>query len=113
MPGGTTAYVKKADIESRKETTTSFMPTGIFDTLSLSQVADFVKYLASPAQMPLAVAQLFWVSVKLGDTLTLTLPDVAPGMHDLPDDRTISAAIINHPANFLPAKTPRTWTPLL
>jgi putative heme-binding domain-containing protein len=28
-------------------------------------------------------AQLFWVSVQLGHTLTLTVPDLAPGTHDL------------------------------
>ncbi|MFZ4766547.1 MAG: hypothetical protein ACOYMN_16465, partial [Roseimicrobium sp.] len=28
-------------------------------------------------------AQLFWVSVQLGHTLTLTLPDLAPGTHDV------------------------------
>ena len=150
MPGGATTDVKKPNIAKREEMPTSLMPAGLFDALPLNQVADLVKYLASPAQVPLpdgAVptnttakpnppapttttkqlvpapaegvtrieaeslrlknakitggelraqdmasfkndvwsgnAQLFWVSVQLGHTLTLTVPDVAPGTHDV------------------------------
>jgi putative membrane-bound dehydrogenase-like protein len=143
MPGGTTTDVKKANVAKREELPASLMPAGLFDALPLNQVADLVKYLASPAQVPLpadapatatapvpapavvvpALArggvliegegllpanakatggdlstqsmanfsngvwsggrQLFWVNVELGDTLTLTLPSLAPGTHDL------------------------------
>jgi len=136
MPGGTTIDVKKATIAKREEMPMSLMPAGLFDALPLNQVADLVKYLASPAQVALpngqaasssapapapaanvtrieaeslrpkhakvtggelrtqdmagfkndvwsGNAQLFWVSVQLGHTLTLTLPEVPPGTHDL------------------------------
>lgn len=150
MPGGTTTDVKKAAIAKREEMPASLMPAGLFDALPLSQVADLVKYLASPAQVPLpdgtaiptapakpsppatpaatkplvpapaagvtrieaeslrpkntkitggelrtqdmagfkndvwsGNSQLFWVSVQLGHTLTLTVPDLAPGTHDV------------------------------
>jgi putative membrane-bound dehydrogenase-like protein len=53
MPGGTTTDVKKADIANRQELAQSLMPAGLFDALPLEQVADLVKYLASPTQVPL------------------------------------------------------------
>ena len=53
MPGGTETDVKKADIEKRQEMTQSLMPAGLFEALPLEQVADLVKYLASPNQVPL------------------------------------------------------------
>ena len=149
MPGGSSTDVKKANIAKRDEMPTSLMPPGLFDALPLTQVADLVKYLASPAQVAVARAsslsgaagfqpasggqdaretsqavnlsykrieaedlrfkhakitggelrrqdmagfkndkwsagnQLFWVSVKMGDTLTLTVPDAPTGTHDI------------------------------
>lgn len=143
MPGGTTTDVKKANIAKREELPASLMPAGLFDALPLNQVADLVRYLASPAQVPLSSAapattaapvpaptvivpalakggaliegeallpanakatggalstqnmanfsngawsggrQLFWISVELAHKLTLTLPDLAPGTHDV------------------------------
>ena len=53
MPGGTTADVKKSDVETRQELAQSLMPVGMFDALPLEQVADLVKYLGSPAQVPM------------------------------------------------------------
>ncbi|MEM0896826.1 MAG: PVC-type heme-binding CxxCH protein, partial [Verrucomicrobiota bacterium] len=53
MPGGVLVDVKKADVANRLEMTQSLMPAGLFDALPLSQVADLVKYLASPQQVPL------------------------------------------------------------
>ena len=53
MPGGTTTDVKKTEIKSRQELTQSLMPAGLFDALPIEQVADLVKYLASPRQVPM------------------------------------------------------------
>lgn len=53
MPGGTETEVKKTDIEKRQEMAQSLMPAGLFEALPLEQVADLVKYLASPNQVPL------------------------------------------------------------
>lgn len=53
MPGGTETDVKKGDIEKRQELAQSLMPAGLFEALPLGQVADLVKYLASPNQVPL------------------------------------------------------------
>ncbi|MEM9479372.1 MAG: c-type cytochrome, partial [Verrucomicrobiota bacterium] len=53
MPGGVLVDVKKADVANRLEMSQSLMPAGLFDALPLSQVADLVKYLASPQQVPL------------------------------------------------------------
>ncbi len=133
LPGGTTTQVKKAEVKSREEMPMSLMPPGLFDALPLNQVADLVKYLASPAQVPLpgssvevkppapaatgiqieaeglrpnhakvtggdlrrqemsgfkngvwsGGSQLFWVSVQLGHTLTLTLENLPAGTQDV------------------------------
>lgn len=53
MPGGTETDVKKSEIENRQEMAQSLMPAGLFDALPLEQVADLVKYLASPNQVPM------------------------------------------------------------
>jgi putative heme-binding domain-containing protein len=53
MPGGTVTKVKKDEIKDRQELAQSLMPAGLFDALELEQVADLVKYLGSPAQVPL------------------------------------------------------------
>jgi len=53
MPGGTTSDIKPSDIASRQEIAQLLMPPSLFDVLPLEQVADLVKYLSSPAQMPL------------------------------------------------------------
>ena len=53
MPGGTTTDVKLAEVESRQEIAQSLMPAGLFEALPLEQVADLVKYLASPVQVPM------------------------------------------------------------
>lgn len=53
MPGGTVTDVKKSEIENRQEMPQSLMPAGLFDALPLEQVADLVKYLVSPNQVPL------------------------------------------------------------
>ncbi len=53
MPGGTTTQVKLSDVTERKEMSMSLMPAGVFEALPLPQVADLVKYLASPNQVPL------------------------------------------------------------
>ncbi len=53
MPGGVFIDVKKSDIKTRTEMPQSLMPPGLFDALPLDQVADLVKYLASPQQVPL------------------------------------------------------------
>jgi len=134
MPGGATTDVRKANIAKREELPTSLMPAGLFDALPINQVADLVKYLASPAQVALpggtapapspvtttggprieaeslrpnhakitggelrtqgmagfkndtwsGGARSFWVSVQLGHTLILTLPDIAPGTRTSP-----------------------------
>jgi putative heme-binding domain-containing protein len=135
MPGGSFADVKVSEIREREEMAQSLMPPGLFDTLPLAQVADLVKYLASPNQVPLpggpkppatpiggtpagagvvrlegeallssveasggnvraqpmkgfgphwsGDAQLFWIGGKPSDTLTITLPGVTPGTHDV------------------------------
>jgi putative membrane-bound dehydrogenase-like protein len=53
MPGGSSNQVKVAEIQTREEIAQSLMPPALFDTLPASQVADLVKYLASPGQVPL------------------------------------------------------------
>ncbi len=53
LPGGATVDVKLADVAKREEIPQSLMPAGLFDALPLDQVADLVKYLASPGQVPL------------------------------------------------------------
>lgn len=53
MPGGAVTDVKVAEITKREEIPQSLMPAGLFDVLPLDQVADLVKYLASPSQVPL------------------------------------------------------------
>ena len=53
MPGGSITEVKTADIKERQEFPQSLMPAGLFEALPLEQVADLVKYLASPAQVPM------------------------------------------------------------
>jgi len=53
MPGGSVTEVKVAGIKERQEIPQSLMPAGLFDAIPLEQVADLVKYLASPAQVPL------------------------------------------------------------
>jgi putative membrane-bound dehydrogenase-like protein len=51
MPGGGETNLKAADIKERKEFPQSLMPAGLFEALPLDQVADLVKYLASPKQV--------------------------------------------------------------
>ena len=53
LPGGSVIDLARADIESRQEIAQSLMPPGLFEALPLEQVADLVKYLSSPAQVPL------------------------------------------------------------
>jgi len=53
MPGGTTTQVKLSDVARREQMTLSLMPAGVFEALPINQVADLVKYLASPTQVPL------------------------------------------------------------
>lgn len=53
LPGGSIIDIKLSDIESREEIAQSLMPPGLFDALPVEQVADLVKYLASPNQVPL------------------------------------------------------------
>jgi putative membrane-bound dehydrogenase-like protein len=53
MAGGTTTDVKTADIAKQEELAQSLMPPGLFDALPMPQVADLIKYLASPNQVPL------------------------------------------------------------
>ncbi len=53
LPGGAAVDVKLADVAKREEIPQSLMPPGLFDALPLEQVADLVKYLSSPAQVPL------------------------------------------------------------
>lgn len=53
LPGGATVDVKLADVAKREEIPQSLMPAGLFDALPLDQVADLVRYLASPGQVPL------------------------------------------------------------
>jgi putative heme-binding domain-containing protein len=53
LPGGATVDVKLADVAKREEIPQSLMPAGLFDALPLDQVADLVKYLGSPGQVPL------------------------------------------------------------
>jgi len=53
MPGGSTTDIPVDDIESREQMTRSTMPPGLFDTIPKQQVADLVKYLQSPKQVPL------------------------------------------------------------
>ncbi len=45
--------MKLGDVAKREEIPQSLMPAGLFDALPLEQVADLVKYLGSPAQVPL------------------------------------------------------------
>lgn len=53
MPGGTETDVKVSAIEKRQQLAQSLMPPGLFEVMPLEQVADLVKYLASPSQVPL------------------------------------------------------------
>ncbi|MEM7144721.1 MAG: PVC-type heme-binding CxxCH protein [Verrucomicrobiota bacterium] len=53
MPGGTLTDVKLVEVSERQEIPQSLMPAGLFEALPLEQVADLVKYLASPAQVAL------------------------------------------------------------
>lgn len=53
MPGGTSLDVKLADVAKREEIPQSLMPAGLFEALPFDQVADLVRYLASPGQVPL------------------------------------------------------------
>ena len=51
MPGGGATNLQVSEIEERKEFPQSLMPAGLFEALPLEQVADLVKYLASPGQV--------------------------------------------------------------
>ena len=53
LPGGSVIDLARAEIASRQEMAQSLMPPGLFEALPLEQVADLVKYLSSPAQVPL------------------------------------------------------------
>lgn len=53
MPGGTLTEIKTADIVKREELAQSLMPAGLFEALPLPQVANLVKYLSAPNQVPL------------------------------------------------------------
>lgn len=48
-----TITLPRSDITSRKESTLSMMPDGIFDSLQPSEILDLVAYLQSPSQVPL------------------------------------------------------------
>ncbi len=52
LPGGAVVDVKLAEVQKREELPQSLMPAGLFEALPLDQVADLVKYLASPSQVP-------------------------------------------------------------
>lgn len=54
LPGGTQIDIAIADIAERKEIAQSLMPGGLFDILTMDQVADLVSYLASAQQVPIA-----------------------------------------------------------
>lgn len=56
MPGGAEIDVRKAEVESREKVAQSLMPAGLFDALPRERVADLVKYLRSPEQVPLPEA---------------------------------------------------------
>ncbi len=75
MPGGATVDVKKADVKDRQIMEQSLMPAGLFDALPLEQVADLVKYLASPGQVP-TEAEL--TAKKAAQARTI--PPAAPGV---------------------------------
>jgi putative heme-binding domain-containing protein len=53
MPGGTATDVKTSEIKERQQMDQSLMPAGLFETMTIEQVADLVKYLASSSQVPL------------------------------------------------------------
>lgn len=53
MPGGTITEVKKREVDKREELAQSLMPAGLFEALPMGKVADLVKYLGSPSQVPL------------------------------------------------------------
>jgi len=53
LPGGAAIDVKLTEVAKREEIPQSLMPAGLFDALPLEQVADLVKYLSSPAQVPM------------------------------------------------------------
>jgi putative membrane-bound dehydrogenase-like protein len=53
LPGGAALDVKLSEVAKREELPQSLMPAGLFEALPLEQVADLVKYLASPSQVPL------------------------------------------------------------
>lgn len=53
LPGGAKVDVKRSEVVRREELPQSLMPPGLFDALPLGQVADLVRYLASPTQVPL------------------------------------------------------------
>lgn len=53
MPGGGMNTVKVNEIQKRTEFPQSMMPAGLFEALPVEEVADLVKYLGSPSQVPL------------------------------------------------------------
>jgi putative heme-binding domain-containing protein len=52
-----TVVVPKGDVETRKQTSQSLMPEGLFDKMTPEEVRDLVAYLASPQQVALPVKQ--------------------------------------------------------
>lgn len=75
MPGGTTTDVRKSEIANRQELAQSLMPAGLFEALPLEQVADLVKYLASPTQVPMPGEKPAAPKAKADD-----FPPPAPGV---------------------------------
>ena len=53
LPGGAAVDVKLADVVKRETKSMSLMPSGLFEAMTLEMVADLVKYLASPTQVPM------------------------------------------------------------
>jgi putative heme-binding domain-containing protein len=50
--GRDNAVIRKSDIQSREMTSTSMMPTGLFDSLTDREVIDLVSYLRSVVKVP-------------------------------------------------------------
>lgn len=55
MAGGATVDVRISELNKREVLAQSLMSPGLFDALPIDSVADLVKYLASPQQVPLSI----------------------------------------------------------
>ncbi len=88
MPGGSIADVKLAEVASRQELPNSLMPPGLFEALPIEQVADLVKYLASPRQVPLPGEKAEAVTTRVGSRV----PAAADGVTRFESESLIAAA---------------------